>query len=227
MKSRITILFLAAMLISCTSTTIPNTLGTPAPSSTATMFLTTTVTATRRIRPTQTVSDAPAITPLPPTILQDIFGPIEDGIPVNQYAGKDAGFQVEMTADPDCRHREQYGMRLTNTVPNSLGGFWGIEYSFTGTPHNTGKFKYLDFWVKGKSGNETLSIWAGSPFGGEMWVESESYATISAAEWRLAHIPLTAFAQNQWIEYITTLQFWLTSNNETGSVCIDEISFVR
>jgi hypothetical protein len=175
---------------------------------------------------------SPTITPLPPIMLQDIFSPIEDDIPVNQYGRNIAGFHSEITTDSDCRHSGIYGVRLTSTVPNLWDADWGIYYPFNGK-RNPSEFKFLDFWVKGKSGNEILSIWAQSALGADIGVTTESYVKISSTEWRLAHIPLIDFIREYsfgnplWIKYIYTLTFQLKSNSGVGSVCIDDISFVR
>jgi hypothetical protein len=133
----------------------------------------------------------------------------------------------EVTSDSECVHSGQYGLRIVNTKPHSWGGYWGI--GFADKPFNTSEFTALNFWVKGKSGGEDITIWVSQVYGADVTPASNLHVEISASEWRLAHVLLRDFADppDFLTKSVATIYFSLVTEEEAQSICVDDIAFVQ
>ena len=158
--------------------------------------------------------------------MDDIFQQSTDKSRANLYGEIPLQQYGEVTSDPECVHSGQYGLRIVNTKPHSWGGYWVI--GFANEPFNTSEFTVLNFWIKGQSGHENVTIGISMAYEADPSSTSDLNVEISASEWRLASIPLRDFANlPSSVKSVADIYFTLAANDEKQSICIDDIAFVR
>lgn len=185
------------------------------------------------------VTPVPSVTQLPDNILGDIFISKYTGSEIRQvsYLRSQNGntlssFSSEISTK--CKHSGEYGMSFRYSIisnsPRSEFGWWSIDSSIVVDSRpiiDIQDFNALQFWVKGKTGGEIFNIIIQHEFGGEPTVISNDYVTVSSTEWRLAHIPLSDFWDNENISKIWAVGFLFYPSSGTGSICIDDITFIE
>ena len=100
---------------------------------------------------------------------------------------------------------------------------------FRDEPFNISEFTALNFWIKGQSGKEKVSIGFQWTYGADISSTSNVNIEISSSEWRLASIPLRVFPDSaSFTKNVVNIYFRLAPNDEKQqSVCIDDIVFVK
>ena len=165
-------------------------------------------------------------TPLPSSIMNDIFQQSNENSRANLYGEIPQQHYGEVTTDLECVHSGQYGLRIVNTKPHSWGGYWVIV--FADEPFNISEFNALNFWIKGQSGKENVTIGVAMGYGADPSSTSNLNVEISASEWRLASVPLSIFGDpSSLVKSVAGIYFTLAANDEKQNICIDDVAFVK
>lgn len=93
-----------------------------------------------------------------------------------------------------------------------------------GRHFDASRFSALTFWVRGASGKETFQVGLKDTGGNEVTLGSDQLLNVSSG-WVAATIPLSAFTGVD-PALIDDLSFDFNKNNGTGSICLDDISFI-
>jgi hypothetical protein len=126
---------------------------------------------------------------------------------------------------PDCIHSGLYGLQLTYTMNRSGTAGWGVQWVNAPAGYfDALGFSALTFWVRGSSGSETFQVGLKDTGGNEVKLESDHVLGVSS-DWKPATIPLSAFKGVD-PAHIEDISFDFTRVDGTGSLCIDDISFI-
>jgi len=171
------------------------------------------------------IQDIPTITPLPPSVMKDIFSHDHANGPVLQYGENNEYFQSELITNQECVHSGQYGIRLTkkgtSEKPTSLILYrWGIN--FINDESDLSEYSMLVFWVKGIDGGNDFKIWYFSSFGIEQVFNSDDFVTLNTSEWYPVRLPIGILTEQHQARLGIQFDF---SDSENMVICIDDIVF--
>jgi hypothetical protein len=181
--------------------------------------------ATAALVPTDTL--APTITPTkttPPQPLPEIFPQIDGGQEF-VFINNDGSLVNEFTMDQNCSHTGSYGLRLKYAMKGDGNGGWGVHWDNAPLKYfDATHFSTVIFWVKGTAGHETFQVGLRDIDGKESKVETKILLVLSA-EWMELKIPLSKFTGVN-TDLIKNINFGFNKNHGSGTICIDDITFV-
>jgi hypothetical protein len=132
--------------------------------------------------------------------------------------------------DASCRRSGVHGLQANYNFTGSGNGGWGIQWNDApGRLFDAAAFDSLVVWVKGNAPNG-FQIGLKDTSGREGKVESRDFVAVSAAEWRMILVPLSAFA-NAGVtidrQKIANVNFGFNANHGAGQICIDDMGFEK
>lgn len=130
--------------------------------------------------------------------------------------------------EPEC-HRPSRGMglRLKYQTSAQADGGWGVHWRDSPSKwFDASGYSALEISVKGTVGGETFQIGLKDSARREGWVQSTSYVSLSPSEFRTMRINLSHFdpVSRSSLENLT---IGFNEKHKGGTVCIDEIAFVK
>jgi hypothetical protein len=87
------------------------------------------------------------------------------------------------------------------------------------------EFSAISFWVKGSPRSETFQIGVKDATH-EVKLESKDFITVSSNEWKQATVKISSFAGIT-SERIANVNIGFHAGHGTGTLCIDDLGFVR
>lgn len=103
---------------------------------------------------------------------------------------------------------------------------WGVALEHAGEEFDTGKAKYLSFWVIGAEGGERFQIKIKDVNGKEVAVKSHSYIKVTK-KWQKVSVPLKDFGKKIDLSRLenVNLGFNRTVSGASGCIYIDDFKF--
>jgi hypothetical protein len=135
-----------------------------------------------------------------------------------------------MTArlDAGCRRTGVHGLQANYNFTGSGNGGWGIRWNDApGGLFNATAFDSLVFWVKGSAPNG-FQIGLRDTSQREVKLESRDFVAVSATEWHMILVPLSAFADAGGpIDHtkIANVNIGFNATHGAGQICIDDMAF--
>lgn len=206
---------------------VPNKLAIDATQTAEARLLTESLSATplptATIAPTITTIPTSTNTPLPPPLVE-IF-PQVDGGEKFVYINNGGLLSDRFVPTESCFHSAPYGLQLSYDMKGDGNGGWGVQW-------NKALAKYIDasgfstfaFWVKGTYGGEIFQVSLKDAGGNEVKIESDTLLIVTT-DWILVKVPLNKFKGVNTTS-IENINFGFNKNHGTGSICIDDISFM-
>ena len=183
--------------------------ATPVPSSTEM--------ATATITPTLTN------TPPPPPLVE-IFPQVDSGEKF-VYINNGGSLSDRFVPAESCGHSGSYGLQLSYDMKGNGNGGWGVQWENAPAKYiDASSFSTFAFWVKGTIGGEIFQVSLKDTGGNEVKVESDTLIIVTN-EWVLVKVPLGKFKGVNTTS-IENVNFGFNKNHGTGSICIDDISFL-
>jgi hypothetical protein len=162
-------------------------------------------------------------------VLGDVFPQVGSAQPF-KFLNPPGTRDVEFVQAPECRRSERYGLRIAfDFTPGGNGG-WGFQWNAgPGAPFDASAFTHLSLWVKGTA---PLGFQIGLKDTSEREgkVESPAYQEVSATEWRMILVPLSAFADASGPidrAKIRNVNIGFNPNHGAGAICLDDMAVVH
>jgi hypothetical protein len=179
-------------------------------------------------RPSPTATSSPnpdnASPPLPLTEVFPQVGEGEEFLYINE--DRPNALEKQFVEDEECRHSGPYALKLIYRFTGGGNGGWGVSWRKTSAgSFNASEFSHLSIWVKGLTGKERFQVGLKDTRGRETKLESDSLV-VSISNWGRMAIPLNKFRDVD-LSSIENINFGFNSNHGYGSICIDDVSFVK
>jgi hypothetical protein len=159
--------------------------------------------------------------PMPP--LQEVF-PQASSAEYFSFYGNGASFEEQFTTQ--CAHSGSYGLRLRYAMADQAFGGWGVRWDDApGGFFEGSEFSAISFWVKGSPRSETFQIGVKDATH-EVKLESKDFITVSSNEWKQVTVKISSFAGIT-SERIANVNIGFHAGHGTGTLCIDDLAFVR
>jgi len=178
---------------------------------------------TATFAPTITVTPTLTNTPLPPPLVE-IF-PQVDGGEKFVYINGGGSLSDRFVPTQSCIHSGSYGLQLSYDMKGDGNGGWGVQWNNAPAKYfDASGFSAFTFWVKGTYGGEIFQVSLKDTGGNEVKIESDTLLIVTA-DWILVKVPLGKFKGVNTTS-IENVNFGFNKNHGTGSICIDDISFM-
>jgi hypothetical protein len=181
-------------------------------------------------KPSPTASPSPSPNPdnVPPLPLTEVFPQVGEGdefLYINE--DKSDSLKKQFVNDEDCRHSGPYALKHTYRFTGGGNGGWGVSWRNTSAgSFDASGFTLLSLWVKGGlAGKERFQVGLKDRRGRETKIESDSLV-VSISNWTRIAIPLNKFRDVD-LRSIENINFGFNSNHGSGSICIDDVAFVK
>jgi hypothetical protein len=167
-----------------------------------------------------------------PSPLSDVVSMAQQttGIEAFRWQSQPGALDQRFAETDDCRPSGMYGLQLIYGFSGTGNGGWGVHWANTAAQHfDASGFTALTFSVRGTAPNG-FQIGLKDTTGFEVKVELNEFGLASDTEWRTITVPLTRFArQGQQVNTaaVENVNFGFHSGHGSGSICLDEITFVH
>ncbi len=165
----------------------------------------------------------------PPTVaggLYKIFPQVDSGEP---FAWIMPPGTLDYKYTTACRHSGSLGLQITYNFAQGEHGGWGVYWLKSPTyGFDASAYSALTFWIRGEKGGESFWVALKDTSNKEIKIESRELSVVTAVEWRQLRAPLSRF-KNQGVNLaaLDNMNLGFTRENGAGTLCIDDIAFVR